>query len=86
MTTLPQGVTSLLVDGERVLPQGYGQALVKSKSHQDEWHSVEWDDDQLDWVCTCISYQCRHRCRHSRAISRFAGGKADVRWARDEED
>lgn len=86
MSLTPEGVTSLLVDGERVLVQGFGQALVASKSTQGEWHSVEWDDEMVDWTCTCISWQCRHTCRHIKAISRFAGGKADVRWAKDEED
>lgn len=84
MTTLPAGV-SLLVDGERVLPQGYGHALIASKSVAGEMHSVEWDDEVNDWVCTCMGWQVRHRCRHARAISRFAGGLADVRWAKDDE-
>ena len=76
---------SFLVDGERVIRQGTDQLLVASKSAADEWHTVEWDDEAHEWTCTCMGFQCRRRCRHARAISRLAGGLADVRLAREEE-
>lgn len=80
MPSLPEGV-SVLVDGEHVIPQGIDQFLVASKSEAGVMHSVEWDDDYRDWTCTCMSYQCRQRCRHSKAIDRLSAGKADVRVA-----
>lgn len=83
---LPEETTSLLIDGERVLPQGHSQALVASKSEEGSWHSVEWSDDEMCWTCTCISFQTRHKCRHAKAIDRWAGGIADVKYARDEEE
>lgn len=83
---LPEGTTSLLIDGERVLVQGLAQCLVASKSVDDEWHSVEWDEEANDWTCTCMGWQVRHSCRHVKAISRWAGGKATVRFASDRED
>lgn len=83
---LPEGTTSLLIDGERVLVQGRAQVLVASKSVVGDWHSVEYDDDAFEWTCSCKSYQCRRRCRHIKAVSRWAGGVADVRFANDKED
>lgn len=88
MIALPEGTTSLLVDGERVLVQGDKQALVASKSHAGEWHTVsfEWDDEKgrEEWICTCMGFSVRHECRHVRAIDRWNAGRATVRFARDE--
>jgi hypothetical protein len=84
IAVLPEG-HELLIDGEHVRAQGHGHAIVASRSHEDEWHSVEWDEEALDWVCTCMGYTVRHKCRHSRAISRYAGGEADVRVFKEDE-
>lgn len=81
---LPEGTSALLIDGERVRVQGRAHCLVASKSAEDEWHSVEWDEDTYEWTCTCMGWQCRHRCRHVKAISRWAGDLADVKFVGEE--
>lgn len=83
MTPLHEDV-AILIDGERVLIQGRAQYLVASKSVKDAWYSVEWDDDAMEWTCTCKSFECRHTCRHIKAISRAHGGTADMRIALNE--
>lgn len=76
----------LLVDGYRVLQQGNDHVLVQSKTAEDEWHSVEWDEERVDWVCTCPGYTFRGKCKHSKAVSNWAGGVADVKYAVDLEE
>ena len=85
MVTLPEGI-SLLIDGETVLVQGNGQALVKSRSVADTDYNVERDDETGRWTCTCKGYEIRRRCRHSRAIERWHNGEADVRFREDVDD
>lgn len=80
------GVTSLMIDGERVLAQGHKHALVASKSVPGEWHSVEYDEEGGFWTCTCKGYQVRKRCRHARAIGRWDENETQASYIRDEEE
>lgn len=79
---LPPGI-ELMIDGETVRVQGKEHALVASKSHDGEWHTVDFEDGRF--VCTCRGYEIRKRCRHARAITRWMQGEADVRFREDTE-
>lgn len=85
MKALPEGIW-ILIDGERVLPQNpeFTHVLVASKSVEGEVHSIEWDTERFEWTCTCMSFECRHTCRHIKAISRAHGGTAEIKIAVDD--
>lgn len=82
---LPEGLT-LMIDGETVLVQGRGQALVESKSTADVWYTVELDDQTGRASCTCRGFEIRRKCRHAKAIERYARSEADVRFREDPVD
>jgi hypothetical protein len=78
--TVPTANHHIEVDGEQVTLIGIRHFLVKSKSGPGE-HTVEYDDTEKGWACSCVGWNVRKDCRHSRAIQRWERGEADVKVA-----
>lgn len=72
-------IVTLNIDGEVAQIVGHFQLLVQSRSNPDEWHSTGWDDDWLNYVCTCKGWMVRKKCRHVAAVERLARGTAVVK-------
>lgn len=70
----PTVLPDIKVGDVTVRVQGRRQALVMSRSHPGEWHTVE-QEETGKWVCTCKGWEVRKRCYHVDHVREWALGR-----------
>jgi hypothetical protein len=70
----PTLLPDIKVGAVTVRVQGRRHALVESRSHPGEWHTVGQEEDGT-WVCTCKGWEIRKRCYHVDHVREWALGR-----------